>query len=215
MGTFPFPIPHGWFGLCFSHELKPTDVKKIRFCGRDLVVAVDHSFSMGYGGRWEQAVDAARRVIDGIGPEDRASLVMFDHQATAVTQPTSDRAALLATLGRQELGSGLTDYSVALRLAQQILADSDLPHREIVVISDFQRTGQDGQDEVRLAEGIRLTAVDLSTPEASNVAVASVSFITTSDRSSRSWSLNALMGFTSTANAGLSPTPRARARNSD
>jgi nitrite reductase/ring-hydroxylating ferredoxin subunit len=38
MSTFPFPIPHGWFGLCFSHELAPTDIKKVRFCGRDLVL---------------------------------------------------------------------------------------------------------------------------------------------------------------------------------
>jgi hypothetical protein len=38
MSTFPFPIPHGWFGLYFSHELKASDVKKVRFCGRDLVV---------------------------------------------------------------------------------------------------------------------------------------------------------------------------------
>ncbi|MGI9288117.1 MAG: Rieske 2Fe-2S domain-containing protein [Pseudomonadales bacterium] len=38
MSKFPFPIPHGWFGLCFSHELKPSEVKKVRFCARDLVV---------------------------------------------------------------------------------------------------------------------------------------------------------------------------------
>ena len=38
MSTFPFPLPHGWFGLCFSHDLKKTDVRKVRFCGRDLVV---------------------------------------------------------------------------------------------------------------------------------------------------------------------------------
>jgi phenylpropionate dioxygenase-like ring-hydroxylating dioxygenase large terminal subunit len=38
MTKFPFPIPHGWFGLCFTHELGPSEVKKIRFCGRDLVV---------------------------------------------------------------------------------------------------------------------------------------------------------------------------------
>ncbi len=38
MSRFPFPIPHGWFGLCFSHEIGPADVKKVRFCGRDLVV---------------------------------------------------------------------------------------------------------------------------------------------------------------------------------
>lgn len=38
MSRFPFPIPHGWFGLCWSHELQQGDVKKVRFCNRDLVV---------------------------------------------------------------------------------------------------------------------------------------------------------------------------------
>lgn len=38
MSTFPFPIPNGWFGLCFSTELKTSDVKKVRFCRRELVV---------------------------------------------------------------------------------------------------------------------------------------------------------------------------------
>lgn len=38
MSKFPFPLPHGWFGLCFSHELAPGDVKKTRFCGRDLAL---------------------------------------------------------------------------------------------------------------------------------------------------------------------------------
>ena len=38
MSKFPFPIPHGWFGLCFSHDLKVGEVKKVRFCGRNLVV---------------------------------------------------------------------------------------------------------------------------------------------------------------------------------
>jgi phenylpropionate dioxygenase-like ring-hydroxylating dioxygenase large terminal subunit len=38
MAQFPFPMPSGWFGLCYSHELAPGDLKKIRLAGRDLVV---------------------------------------------------------------------------------------------------------------------------------------------------------------------------------
>ncbi len=38
MSAFPFPIPHGWFGLSFSHDLAASEVKKVRFCGRDLVI---------------------------------------------------------------------------------------------------------------------------------------------------------------------------------
>jgi len=38
MSRFPFPIPHGWFGLCYSHELAAGTLRKVRFAGRDLVV---------------------------------------------------------------------------------------------------------------------------------------------------------------------------------
>lgn len=38
MSRFPFPIPHGWFGLCRSHELAAGDIRKVRFCGRDIAV---------------------------------------------------------------------------------------------------------------------------------------------------------------------------------
>ncbi len=38
MSRFPFPIPHGWFGLCLSHELAPGDARKVTMAGRDFVV---------------------------------------------------------------------------------------------------------------------------------------------------------------------------------
>ncbi|MAZ87113.1 MAG: FeS-binding protein [Cellvibrionaceae bacterium] len=38
MSRFPFPIPHGWFGLCLSHELEAGQVKKVTLAGRDFAV---------------------------------------------------------------------------------------------------------------------------------------------------------------------------------
>jgi 3-ketosteroid 9alpha-monooxygenase subunit A len=38
MSKFPFPMPIGWFGLCFSHELLAGEKKRVRLAGRDLVV---------------------------------------------------------------------------------------------------------------------------------------------------------------------------------
>ncbi len=142
--------------------------------GRDLVILVDRSYSMGYDGRWEEAIASARRVIDGLGPEDRAALVMFDQEARAVSQPTSDPIALRAALDAQELGAGMTRFNPALKIAAQMLGSSELPQREIVLISDFQRSGRNLEDEMNLPSGVRLTVVDLSPANPSNVAVASV-----------------------------------------
>lgn len=38
MSKFPFPMPLGWFGLCYGHELAVGELKKVRMAGRDLVV---------------------------------------------------------------------------------------------------------------------------------------------------------------------------------
>ena len=38
MATFPFPMPSGWFGLCYAHELSAGELKKVRLAGRDFVV---------------------------------------------------------------------------------------------------------------------------------------------------------------------------------
>ncbi|MEH6569537.1 MAG: Rieske 2Fe-2S domain-containing protein [Halioglobus sp.] len=38
MAVFPFPMPSGWFGLCFASELEVGELKKVRLAGRDVVV---------------------------------------------------------------------------------------------------------------------------------------------------------------------------------
>src|SRR5690606_27495068 len=111
---------------------------------REVVIMLDRSWSMGYGDRWERAVTAAREAIAGLGPDDRASLIVFDNAAAAPLQPTTDRARLLSALDSIEPGAGVTRYTPALKLAQSILGASQLERREAVLISDFQRAGWDG-----------------------------------------------------------------------
>ena len=50
-------------------------------------------------------------------------------------------------------------YSPALKVAGSILADSRLPRREAVLISDFQRGGWRGEEGARLPQGATLTPV--------------------------------------------------------
>ena len=93
---------------------------------------------------------AAKRAIGGLGANDRASLVLFDATATAVTEPTADKALLTTALDRLKPGAGATRYEPAFKLAQRVLADSKLPRREVLLISDFQRVGWDGRDSPSL-----------------------------------------------------------------
>ncbi|MBR9990900.1 MAG: BatA and WFA domain-containing protein [Gemmatimonadetes bacterium] len=141
---------------------------------RELVILLDRSYSMGYGDRWDRAVAAAREAIEGMGPEDRVSLVLFDHAARMAMQPTADRMRLLEALDDARPGSGVTRYTPALKLAQSTLGASELPRLEAVLISDFQRAGWDGATGAQLPAGAELRPVHITDANVANVAVTHV-----------------------------------------
>ena len=156
---------------------KPAIAAPTRGLGaKELVILLDRSYSMAYGDRWTRALDAAKRAIAGIGGSDRASVVLFDATATAVTEPSADKAVLTTAVDRLKPGAGVTRYEPAFKLAQRILSESKLPRREVLLISDFQRTGWDGRDSPSLPAGTNVEKVDLSEAKTSNVAVTGVDF---------------------------------------
>ncbi len=141
---------------------------------REVVILLDRSYSMGYGDRWDRAVRAAGGAVDGIGGEDRATLVLFDGGAVALNQATADRAQLHAVLAGAKLGSGVTRFGPAMKLAQSILEPSDKPRREVILISDFQRAGWDGGEGVRLPVGTKITPIAISDDKTTDLAVAGI-----------------------------------------
>jgi hypothetical protein len=141
---------------------------------REVVILVDRSYSMGYGDHWQRALTAAREAVDGLGPQDRASIIFFDANAQAAGQPTTDHAQLRVALDNAQVGSGVTRYAPALKLTQSILGASELKRREAVLISDFQRAGWDGASGAQLPTGAVLRPVHISENAASNVAVTNV-----------------------------------------
>jgi hypothetical protein len=143
---------------------------------REIVVLLDRSASMGYGDHWTRAQDAARTVVRGMGADDRATLVLFDKNAEENMRATSDRTRLEAAVGAAKVGSGATRYGPALKLADSILSRSALKRREAVVISDFQRSGWSGSEEVRFPEGMTVSTVSVGAAGTANLSVPSVSF---------------------------------------
>jgi len=138
------------------------------------VVLLDRSFSMGYSGRWARALEAARRAVGEAGPQDRVALVLFDRTPESAGEPSLDRAGVRAALDAARPGFGVTRYAPAFRLAQEMLDASNLPAREIVLVTDFQKAGWEGADDVQLAPSTRLTWVDVSDRAASNLAITGV-----------------------------------------
>src|SRR5215467_8253274 len=143
---------------------------------REIVILLDASASMGYGDHWTRAKDAARAVVRGMTANDRATLVLFGKNAEENMRATADRSRLEAAINAAKVSSGATRYGPALKLAESILSRSPIKRREAVLISDFQRTGWSGSEEVRFGEGMTVSTVSVASPNTANLAVPSVSF---------------------------------------
>ncbi len=141
---------------------------------REVVVVLDRSYSMGYGDRWERAKTEAREVFTGLAATDRASLVFMSRGAEAILRATSDRNRLLTALDTASLSVDGTLYGPALKLAQTILEESEFPNREAFIISDFQRSGWNGDEGVSFPSGTVVNPVLISDDATPNAAVTSV-----------------------------------------
>lgn len=144
---------------------------------RELVVLLDQSYSMGIGDTWQAAVRAAHAAFDGMGPLDRASVVLFDQGARIAARSTSDRARLEGAVDSARVGSGTTRYGVALKVAQTILEESTLPRGEVVLVSDFQRSGWARDEGVHLPAGTVVTPVAVQEDPGDNIEVAGVALV--------------------------------------
>jgi hypothetical protein len=143
---------------------------------RELVVLVDTSYSMGFADRWERARAAAQEQINRMSGSDRGSVVFFSSGADIAVRASMERSPLSAAVSAARPGSGATRYAPALKVAGGILAESTLPRREVVLISDFQRNGWRGEEGIRLPQGTVLTPVPITgSGDQVNVSVTAVS----------------------------------------
>jgi hypothetical protein len=154
----------------------PTKVSAAASGAREVVILLDHSASMGYGDHWEKAREAARKIVAGLGGNDRATLVLFATGEEEAVRATSDHAELETALREAKVSSDGTRYGPALRYAQSLLSRSSLPRREAFLISDFQKTGWEQREEIHLPEGGTLTPISVVTPGVSNVSITKADF---------------------------------------
>ena len=126
---------------------------------REVVVLLDNSYSMGFGDHWQRATSAARDQFAKLSASDRATLVLFSSGADIQMRSTSDKTRFNAVLDTVKPGDAATRYSPALKVAGSIVAESTLPRREVVIISDFQRGGWRGEEGARLPQGVTLTPI--------------------------------------------------------
>ena len=142
---------------------------------REVILLIDRSYSMAYGDRWARATAAARQEVSTLAAADRASVVFFSAGAEVALRSAGDHPRLDAAIGSGKPGAAATRYGPALKLAGSIAGESALPRREVVLISDFQKSGWQGAEGVRLPDGVTLKPIAIGDAETANVSVTPVS----------------------------------------
>jgi hypothetical protein len=141
---------------------------------REVVILLDRSYSMAYGDRWARAQAAARQTVQNLTRSDHVTLILFATSAQLEVRATADLTRVRAAIDSAKLSAEATRYAPGLKLAQRVLADSTLPRREVVMISDFQRNGWVRDENLRLPEGTVFTPVAIADAQTSNLTVSSI-----------------------------------------
>ena len=157
-------------------RLDPVQAAGALSGAREVVVLLDRSASMGYADHWTRAQAEAKKVVATLRGEDRGTLVLFGTGVEETVRATGDQSRLNAAIDTAALTSDGTRYAPALRMAQGLLSRSNLPRKEAYLISDFQKTGWERQEEIPLPDGAELKAVSVAALETTNLAVTSVKF---------------------------------------
>ncbi len=128
-----------------------------------VVLALDVSGSME-GGALEQAKVAARRFLEGLGPQDSVAVLTF-HDAVDLVQPfTQDRAAAGAAIDGLTAGGATTLYQATVE-SVSLAAAADSSRRAVVLLSDGLDNGSVllSADALTMAEtlGVPVFAIGL------------------------------------------------------
>lgn len=121
------------------------------------IVAVDRSFSMGAPGRFAHAIALARRAVDDARPGERVAILAFDDRADTIGPP-GPAAAARAALAGLEPGFGATRYGALFAKAAEIAGPDG---GRLIVVTDLQRSGWEGEDRAVLPAGLVLEVKDV------------------------------------------------------
>ena len=161
--------------------LRGSDLAAAPGGARDIVVLLDRSYSMSYGDTWTSAQGLAAQAIGNATPADRISLVLFADTADVALRSTPDRSRAVAEINAATPGPGSTKYGPALKLAGSLLAESLLPRKEIIVVSDFQRGGWQPDDTLRMPGGTTITPVVVGGGQGASLALTPVALMRSRD----------------------------------
>jgi hypothetical protein len=108
------------------------------------VLIIDNSYSMEAGGpansNFQKAKEAARQIVDNlVRGSDVTIIQMAGGASTLLDEPTDDLDRVRGEIGRMRGGYGAADVSDAFKVARAIAPKLKQLHRELIVLTDFQK----------------------------------------------------------------------------
>lgn len=120
------------------------------------VVAVDRSFSMRDGDRLDRAKNQATQVLGSLRPGDQAQVIALAGQVQALTQVTTDSAALRAAVAAVQPGDSRASFGELARYLRTLSEAQKMPI-EVHLASDLQNSAKPpGFADLRLAPATTL-----------------------------------------------------------
>lgn len=102
-------------------------------------ILMDASLSMKTRGRAEAAREQTRAIVNKLAGDERATIITFSSEATALAELSSDRTQLMEAIARYQPTGGAPRYEAAFAEVNAQLQRWPQASGEINLISDFQR----------------------------------------------------------------------------
>jgi hypothetical protein len=142
--------------------------------GRNMVFAIDNSFSMRQGDRFAAAKQAALDQINAMHEDDRGQVVTFGGPARLVTDMTQDRQALRAAVNALAPGDDTSSYAELSRVLRST-SESMKTDIDAHVFTDDQKSSLPPSfADLKLDDGTKLEMHPVATTVLQNWAVENV-----------------------------------------
>jgi len=160
--------------LAFAHPYVEQKLMPMKRSGEVTVLAIDNSLSMRAGTSLEQAKAAARELVAGLNPGERAQVLAFGQRVQVMSEVTDDHSPLNAAINAIEGSDARSSFGELTRTLRSIQSSLHLP-MHVHLYSDMQQSGMPTNfNDLRLNPEIRLDPHPLEKKQVPNFAVENV-----------------------------------------
>ena len=145
--------------------------------GRAVAVVVDVYASMAQGRAFDQARQIAQKALDGLPADAAVALIAFDRAARLELPWTRNVAEAQGKLAALQPGAAGTDIAAAIRKADEALEQITSADKEILLVSDMQRSGWEGfQGNWKLHRGVKLEIQAVKAEKTADAAIVAADY---------------------------------------